>query len=325
MDTLPFTSLYFFIVMDNQRNELGGFLSGITYGRRARPIFCVIYGPDGVGKSTWAAQAPFPVFCGTENGTYQLDVPRLPRPETLVEFRNQLKGLQNQEHPFRTLVVDSLDWLEPLIWKKVCQDADVKTIQEYLGGYGNGFNRAAEVWRELLGEIEFVTRKMHVVLICHSKVKRFDDPNFTAGYDRYIMAINEQAAAAVRQAVDAVLFANFRVQVREVSKHVGKGIGEADRGLYTERRPAFDAKNRFGLPFELKLEWVDFAQRVKAFYSGPAQRPAQTEPAAPDPAAELSAANPAAEAPGAVPGASDVASNGEIPRTDSNASEEAAA
>jgi hypothetical protein len=169
-----------------------------------------------------------------------------------------------------------------------------------LGGYGNGYNRAAEVWRELLGELEIVAKKLHVILICHSKVKRFDDPNFTAGYDRYIMAINEQAAAAVRQAVDAVLFANFKTQVREVSKHVGKGIGEAERVLYTERRPAFDAKNRFALPFELKLEWKEFAQRVKEFYS-----PAPIPAAVTAPAAELPTATVTADGPGASPGASE--------------------
>ena len=116
-------------------------------------------------------------------------------------------------------------------------------------------------------ELAELALSMQVILIAHSKIKRFEDPNLPSGYDRYQIAVNDQAAAVIRQSVDAVLFANFKAKVKEVSKIVGKGIGEDERALFCVHRPAFDAKNRFNLPFELKLEWVEFARRVKEFYA----------------------------------------------------------
>jgi hypothetical protein len=274
------------------RTELGGHLSGITYGRQLRPIFCVIYGPDGVGKTTWASKAPEVVFIGLES-TATHDVSRLPKPETIAEFRQQIMALRNSDHPFRSLAIDSLSGLEPVIWKQVCAEGQVKTIEDYAGGFGKGYVRAADIWRGVLAELAELALKMHVILIAHSKIKRFEDPGLPSGYDRYQISVNDQAGAVIRQAVDAVLFANFKARVKEVSKIVGKGIGEDERALFTVHRPAFDAKNRFNLPFELPLEWVEFARRVKEFYGAPAQ--------------------PLTAPPALVPATGD---NGEIPRTE---------
>jgi AAA domain len=251
--------------------DLGGYLAGITYGKQIKPIFALIHGPDGVGKTTFASKAPEPVFLGTENGSDQLDVARLPRPETLGVFRNQIAGLLNQEHPFKTVVIDSIDWLEPLIWRQVCAEGQVKTIEDYAGGFGKGYIRALEIWRGLLEELSALAKRFHVILIAHSKIKRFDDPKLPTGYDRYVIAINEWGAAAIRQSVDAVLFATFNEKVKQTAKSSGpgnRGLGEGERILFTEHRPAFDAKNRFQLPFELPLEWRAFAECVKKFYFG---------------------------------------------------------
>ena len=254
--------------MTNNNKDLGGFLSGITYGKRPRPIFCLIHGPDGVGKTTFASHAPEPIFIGTEKGSEQLDVARLPQPQSFGALLNQISGLAKQEHPFKSVVIDSIDWLEPLVWKQVCAEAQVKTIEDYGGGYGKGYTRALEIWRGLLGQLTDLAERFHVILIAHSKIKRFDDPNQLAGYDRYVIAVHDGAAAALRQAVDAVLFATFKERVKQASKSGSgnRGLGDGERVLYTEHRPGFDSKNRFGLPFEMALEWKAFASAVKAFY-----------------------------------------------------------
>jgi hypothetical protein len=269
--------------MSDKYSELGGFLAGITYGRQVKPIFAVIHGPDGVGKSTFASQAPEPVFVGLEKGSDQLPVARLPRPETLGVFLNQLGGLANQEHPFKTIVVDSIDWLEPLIWKQVCAEGQVRTIEDYGGGFGKGYIRALEIWRGILNQLTGLAQRFHVILIAHSKIKRFDDPKLPTGYDRYIIAVNDMAASAVRQAVDAVLFASFNEKVKQVAKSSpdNRGLGEGQRILHTEHRPAFDAKNRFNLSFEMALEWRVFAEAVKAFYFGEAAKAEGAVPAEP--------------------------------------------
>jgi hypothetical protein len=262
--------------MTTENQDLGGFLAGITYGIQPKPIFCLIHGVDGVGKTTWACGAPAPVVLDLESGSNQLKVARLPKPETFLIFLNQLTGLHNQEHPFKSIIIDPIDWLEPLIWKQVCTEGQVKTIEDYGGGYGKGYIRALEIWRGVLKTLYELALHYHVILVAHAKIKGFNDPQLPSAYDRYILQLNDQAAAAVRQAVDTVLFATFKEKVRQVNKAVGKGIGEGERVLYTEHRPAFDAKNRFNLPFELPLEWRAFASKVKEFYAGP--QPAQPQP-----------------------------------------------
>src|SRR5271166_5540653 len=254
--------------MTTENQDLGGYLSGITWGIQPKPIFCLIHGPDGVGKTTWASGAPKPIFLGLESGTSQLNVARLPKPETFLIFLNQLTGLQNQDHPFKTVIIDSVDWLEPVIWRQVCAEGGVKTVEDFGGGFGRGYVRALEIWRGVLKQLEELSLRFHVILIAHSKIKRFDDPRQASPYDRYIIAINDSAAAAIRQATDAVLFASFVEKVKQTNKFTGKGIGGSERILFCEHTAAFDAKNRFGLPPEIKLEWRDFASRVKAFYAG---------------------------------------------------------
>lgn len=248
---------------------LTGPLAGVTYGRQIKPLFVCVYGPDGVGKSTFAAGAPNPVFIGTESGSFTLEAARLPQPKSIGQYVGQTIALRDLPHPFETIVIDSLDWLEPLIWKQVCAEGKVETIEKYEQGYGKGYVRAAEIWRGVVNELAGLAQKFHVILIAHAKIKKFDDPSHSAAYERYLVGINEHAAAVVRQAVDAVLFATFKANVKTISKTSARGIGEGVRLMFTQHRPAFDAKNRFNLPFEMPLDWGTFGRAVKAFYDSP--------------------------------------------------------
>jgi AAA domain len=132
-----------------------GLLSTISRGKRPRHIFALIYGVDGCGKSTWASHAPRPIFVGAEKGTEQLDVARFPQTETIGELFEQLRALQTEKHEFQTVVLDSLDWIEPLIWKAVCDEAKVEHIEQAFGGYGKGYVRALDLWRTLRGRRNF--------------------------------------------------------------------------------------------------------------------------------------------------------------------------
>lgn len=252
--------------MNIERIELTGALAGVTYGKQVKPVFACVYGDDGVGKSTFAAGAPNPVFLGTETGSSQLEVARLPKPGSIGAFLAQVDALTVQPHPFESVVLDSLDWLEPLIWRQVCAEGGVESIEKYEKGYGKGYTRALEIWRGVLQKLETLAQRFHVVLVAHARIKKFDDPTQSSGYDRYQIAVNDLAAAAVRQTVDVVLFATFRAKIKMTAKDSARGVGDGERVMYTEHRPAFDAKNRFDLPFEMKLEWVPFAKLIKAFY-----------------------------------------------------------
>src|SRR5262245_5260247 len=191
---------------------------------------------------------PNPIFIGAEKGTEQLDVARFPQTES-IELLAQVRALQQtQKHEFDSVVLDSLDWVEPLIWKAVCDEGKVETIEQYAGGYGKGYVRALDLWRTLLKELSVLNDKMHVLLIGHAQIKSFQDPELSTSYDRYQLKINDKAAALVREAADAVLFAQFETELVKTNGKTGAD-GEGNRIMSTESRPGWDAKHRFNLPF----------------------------------------------------------------------------
>jgi hypothetical protein len=241
-------------------------LDTITKGRRPRYIWALIYGTDGVGKSTLCSHAPHPIFVGAEKGTEQLDVARFPQTESISELFAQLATLQTEKHEYQTVVLDSLDWVEPLIWKAVCDEGKVENIEQFGGGYGKGYVRALDLWRRLIKELATLNQNMHVLLIGHAQIKSFQDPELPSAYDRYQLKINDKAAALVREAADAVLFARFETELVRATGAKAKVRGEGKRIMYTESRPGFDAKNRFTLPFVMPLDWKTFGDAIRAFY-----------------------------------------------------------
>src|SRR5262249_52072228 len=181
------------------------------------------------------------------------------------ELLAQVRALQAEKHEFDSVVLDSLDWVEPLIWKAVCEEGKVETIEQYAGGYGKGYVRALDLWRTLFKELSVLNHHMHVLLIGHAQIKSFQDPELPTAYDRYQLKINDKAAALVREAADAVLFARFETELVKTNGKT-RAYGEGRRIMFTESRPGFDAKNRFNLPFVLPLDWKTFGDAIRAFY-----------------------------------------------------------
>jgi hypothetical protein len=229
------------------------------------------------------SHAPNPIFIGAEKGTEQLDVARFPQTDSVGELLAQVRALQTEKHEFDSVVLDSLDWVESLIWKSVCDEGKVETIEQYAGGYGKGYVRSLDLWRTLLKELSALNEKMHVLLIGHAQIKSFQDPELPTAYDRYQLKINDKAAALVREAADAVLFARFETELVKVSGSKPRAKGEGNRIMYTESQPGWDAKNRFNLPFCMPLGWKTFGDAIRAFYgfkdkgNSPAKREEQSE------------------------------------------------
>lgn len=239
-------------------------MAAVVRGKLQQPTRTVVYGPEGVGKSTFGAGAPAPVFLGAEDGTGQLDVARFPQPETFEEAVDALRTLARDTHDFKTLVVDTLDWLEPLIWHHICHRDQQVNVEAY--GYGKGYVVALEEWRRFLNALEALRRakQMHVVLIAHAWIRPFKNP---AGddYDRYELKLNQKASGLLKEWADSVLFANYETYAKkdEKTKRV-RGVSTGARLLYTQRAAAFDAKNRYSLPEELPLAWADYWAAVQA-------------------------------------------------------------
>ena len=232
----------------------------VTVGREAQPPRIMVYGSEGVGKSTFAANAPKTVFIQTEDGLSEIDCSKLPLATSFDEVVRQLTAIRDEEHEFGTLALDSLDWLERLIWDRVCQDYGVKCIEKADGGYGKGYTHALTYWRQvvsLLGEIR-AKRKMAIVLLAHAKVERFEDPEHPA-YDRYTPRLHKAACSLVCEWVDAVLFAAKRMRIDSATGRAAPvGADGGERVLRSNGSPACIAKNRFGLPSEFPLSWPAF-------------------------------------------------------------------
>jgi len=230
-----------------------------------KPPRIVIYGPHGIGKNTFAGAAPHPVLINLEDGhPAGQPIDAFPRAESFAEVMEAMQALYNEDHSFQTLVIDSLDWLEPLVWAEtIRRNNEANPSKQWSSiedaGYGKGYIATLDVWREYLDGINALRndKAMAVIQTAHAEVKRFDSPE-TEPFDRYQIKLHKMASALVQEHADMVLFANFKTSVTKSDvgmKKVARGVGAGTRVLYTEERPAFLAKNRHNLPPELPLSW----------------------------------------------------------------------
>jgi hypothetical protein len=233
-----------------------GMLDRVTTGKIKKPELVLIYGPDGVGKSTFAANAPSPIFAEVEEGTANLDVARMPLIESWGHIIQGIKELLEKEHPYKSLVIDSLDWLESLLWREICREYKTSSIELACGGFGKGYVEAVVRWDDLIRRLSELRniKGMNIILIGHSETAKHNDAINQVEYDKFQLKLNKRAAPRFREWVDAVLFANFEVHATKDGENT-RAFSTGVRKLWTEGRPGFDAKNRLGLPPVIDLSW----------------------------------------------------------------------
>lgn len=241
-------------------------LKKVTRGKIQKPYGIVIYGPGGVGKSTFASQAPNPIFLGPEQGTNNLDVARFPKIESWADTRAAVRELINDEHDFKTLIVDSLDWVEPLLYEEICRRYGTKTMELAAGGYGKAYKEATVEWSDFIKDLDRLReRGVNVILIAHCKITEFHDPQIQVPVDRYGLKLRDTESAKFEEWCDAMLFATFQT----VSKKADHGdymqaFTTGNRVLHVERSATHDAKNRYGLRQPIELSWQAFVDAVAA-------------------------------------------------------------
>ena len=233
-------------------------LSDISTTRTNSGLRAAVYGPNKVGKSSFAAGAPNPIFIPTEDGLAGLnDVPAFPLATDLREHVYASIGLlANESHDYKTVVIDSLDWMEPLVWEHVCRENKWQSIES--PGYGKGYVEAAREYRQFLdGTNALIAKGMNVVLICHDAIKRIDPPEGD-GYDCHVLKLHQRAAGLTLEWADVVGFASHRIATRKSETGFGnsktKAISTGERILKVESAPAHCGGNRFGLK-DCPLEW----------------------------------------------------------------------
>lgn len=239
----------------------------------------VIYGPEGIGKSTFASRFPEPLFIDTEGSTKELDVARTPAPSSWTMLKEQVRYVISHPELCRTLVIDTIDWAEQLCVEDICQKHQKSGLESF--GYGSGYIYVREEFGRFLNLLNDVVEKgIHVVLTAHAQMRKFEQPDEMGAYDRWELKLGKktssQTSPLVKEWADMLLFANYKtysVAVDEKGKkHKAQG---GKRVMYTQHHPCWDAKNRYGLPDE-----VDFDYSVIAgIISGPqAAAPAASKP-----------------------------------------------
>ncbi len=255
--------------MSDQRMSLGA----ITRGKVKRPLKMVVFGGEGAGKSEFGSQAPDPIFLCAEDGTSQLDVARFPEPKAWTDVlaaTQELKG----EHSFKTLVIDSIDWIQPLLKRHICAKQNWEDAQ--YDDFGRGEKLALPAWKELINELDALreAKGMHIVMLAHSMIADFKNPE-GEDFQRYQLALPPKAAELWKQWSDVLLFVGWETLTKKGDRSVKGVLG--DRFLFTEKTAAWDAKNRYGLPPAIPYPrhggWRNFVGAVRD-----AQQPVNPQP-----------------------------------------------
>ncbi len=258
----------------------------ITRGKKATAKKIVIYGTEGIGKSTFASKFPNPLFIDTEDSTKDMDVARFDKPTSWTMLLQQVKYVLNNPECCRTLVIDTADWAEQLEIASLCAQKGWSGLED--AGYGKGYQYSAEEFGKLLNLLSDVTEKgIHIVITAHAWLRKIELPDEMGAYDHWEMKTSKKVAPMIREWADAVLFANYKTIVVNVDgQGAQKGKNKAQGGarvMYTAHHPCWDAKNRYGLPEEMPFNYAGIAHIIDGFRAvsnDPVKnKPAETAPA----------------------------------------------
>ena len=225
----------------------------IRKGVIKRPIRLVIYGQEGVGKTTYAADAPGALFIDTENGSDNKDVRRIEKPETWEELLDIIREVAATPGICVTLVLDTADWAEILCVKHILKKYGMENIEAF--GYGKGYVILAEEFANLLAALDMVIASgKNVIVTAHARLRKIEQPEEQGAYDHWELKLTKQCAPLLKEWADALLFANFKTYVVTAENKTKKAQG-GKRVIYTTHSPSWDAKNRHNLPDELPLDF----------------------------------------------------------------------
>lgn len=257
----------------------------IIKGKIKRAKKVVVYGPEGIGKSTFASRFPNPVFIDTEGSTNDMDVARLPRPTSWTMLLEEIDYVEKTAGVCKTLVIDTIDWAEQLCVEHICSKHNKSGIEDF--GYGNGYVYAKEEFGRFLNRLTDVIEKgINVVLTAHAQLRKFEQPDELGAYDRWELKLGKktssQTSPLVKEWADMLLFCNYKTYSIAVDdkgkKHKAQG---GKRVMYTSHHPCWDAKNRYGLPDECEFDYGVIAGIIDQTTPEPQPQKAPEAPIAP--------------------------------------------
>ena len=251
----------------------------ISKGVIKKPQKIVLYGPEGIGKSTFAAQAPGVVFIDTEDSTSHMDVARFDKPSSWTMLMNQVAYVKANPHICQTLAIDTADWAERLAIEHIAAGSKKTGIEDF--GYGKGYVYLEEEFGRFLNALqELIDRGINIVITAHAEIKKIEQPEEVGGYDHWQMKLEKKTMPLLKEWADVLLFANYKTMVMNVDgQGATKGKNKAQgnqRVMYTTRTPWWDAKNRHNLQDELPFSFSNIAHILNG--SAPAPQQAEVQP-----------------------------------------------
>lgn len=247
-------------------------LASLRKVKAVNPPSVIAYGVHGVGKTSFASEWPDPVFIQVEQGTPGgMELSSFGEIETFDDVMDAITALCGGGHEFKTVVVDSLDAMEPLLWAACCKRNGWASIED--AGYGKGYVAADDLWRDYLGGMKHLTTiGMATVQIAHSDITRFDSP-VSDPYSRYGIKLHKRAGALVQEDADIVAFFNYRTMLKEAqvgfNNKVVHAEGGGQRQMHFEERPGFLAKNRYQMPSKLDYVRGKGYEAIKQYFPEP--------------------------------------------------------
>ena len=231
----------------------------ISTGTIPRAQKVVLYGVEGIGKTTLASQMPDPLFIDTEGGTAFMDVKRVDGVNSWEDLLATVREVAGTPGVCKTLVIDTADWAEQKLVEWILKEKNCKSIEEVNGGYGKGIVYMGEKWSEFLRECSrVVDAGMNVCITAHAWMRKQELPDEMGAFDRWELKLSKRCAPLLKEWADCVLFCNYKTIVITAENKTKKGAG-GKRTIYTAHKPAFDAKNRHGLPEEMDMAYENIA------------------------------------------------------------------
>ncbi len=239
-------------------------LKNIRTTTKQKPPRITLYGVPGIGKTTFASTMPNPIFLLTEDGLGKNRPHHFDLATKFTKVMEYLTQLIEEDHDYKTIVIDSLDWLEPLIWDKACDDNNWKSIEQ--PGYGKGYTEVLKYWRTYIECLNTLRNQkgMIILQIAHNQIKRFESPE-TEPYDRHELKLHRKAADLILEHSDCCFFANYQMGTIKVQGKGGNARTKTVSGdpvVYCKQKPAYLAKNRYALPDYLPFKWADIRKAM---------------------------------------------------------------
>lgn len=234
----------------------------VTSTRQTKALKVVVYGPEGIGKTTFANNFPQPVYIDTEGSTNFIDGQKLPDPTSWTMLLEELEYLKRTSSIARTVVIDTMDWAENLAKQHLMAKNNWDAIDA--SSYGTRYVALADEIGKLLNKLsELVELNYNVVLLAHSETKKHELPDELGAFDRYVLKLERRDASLVKEWADMILFANFKTTVITDSKTNSKKATGGQRVMYTTHKPTWDAKNRLGLADELPFDYEQIRAQLE--------------------------------------------------------------